>query len=201
MSGWMFAKGTGAQSCLTQAAAAGVRSLPLAGAGFAPAQRLFISEADGSEIQWLGRVTQAGSSTISFSRPLELAKSAGARLWSAAATLELSTESLLLERKTVETGILTERSAGGQYYALKLTAPKTVLRLALAAEDSSLEEALMGWLEEQTGWGLDPFTLVNPENGICIVRLSGEPISQEQSASGKRRLVFSLAIAQEGAYQ
>jgi hypothetical protein len=203
MSGWMLAKGRAGERVLTAVIPAGGKSIALAGADtiFALTQRLFISEADDSELQWLGRVTQVTSSAVSFSRTLKLAKSSGAKLWRAASVFDLPMDAPLPARRTTETGVVTQRSAGGEFYAIQVAEPRTTLRLVLNDLTPSSEDTLLAWLAEQTRWGLDPFTLLDSSGAPSVVRLAEGPIEQEREAGGRRRLTLPLTIVEEGAYQ
>lgn len=203
MNNWIFACGREAVQSLSDVTGAGARALALAGAAavFAPPQKIFISESDGSEVEWLGKVTQATSSTLAFSRPLHLSKNSGALLWRPASSLELAPEAILPERRILATGVTAETTPGGAVYAIRTAQPQTQLRLRLDDIAPATEDALIAWLAAQTNWGLDAFTLVEPAGAISIVRFTNDPILQERDAQGRRRVILTLLVVQEGGYQ
>lgn len=200
MNNWILARGREAELCLPDVTPAGARSLALAGAGaaFAPPQKIFISEADGSETEWLGRVTQATSAALSFSRPLRASKNGGARIWRPAAALEFPPDSIRPERRATVPGVAAERTPAGTVYAIQTAEPQTSLRLVFEDLAATAEDALILWLAGLR-WGLDPFTLLDPGGRLAAVRLTGDPVLQERDAAGRRRFILTLAILQEGA--
>ena len=203
MSGWIFAKGRAAEQTLDEVTAAGARSIALAGANaiFAPHERLLISEADGSETQWLGQVTQTTSAAVVFSRPVKLSKNTGARLWRAGSIFEIPAEAALPALRSTSPGVVTERSAGGQYFALQVAEPQVRLKLVIDDLTSKVEDGLLAWLAGQAQWGLAAFSIIDPLGAPAVVRLTGEPLEQTRTAQDRRVLALHLTIVEEGAYQ
>lgn len=203
MNNWILARGREAEHTLADVVTAGARTIALPGAAtfFAPLQRLFISEADGRETEWLGRVTQATASALAFTRPPHASKNSGARVWRAAAALEFPPEQAIPERRATQSGVATERTPDGTFCAVQTAQPLTGLRLRFEDLAASAEDELIAWLAVQTRWGLEPFALVTPEGAVATVRLAdGEALTQERDAKGRRRLTLALTLAEEGAY-
>jgi len=205
MSGWILSQGREAEQILGGPAPAGANSLALSGANavFAAGQRLLISEADGAEPQWLGKITQVTDAAVTFSRPLKLAKSSGARLWRASAALELPATSVDCQRRIVDTGVATSRSAGGNWYALQIAQPVIELTLTLGEITQKLQNAVAAWIQTTTQWGLIPFTLIDPTGTLMmVVRAGAQPLKQEQPADDNAGdLTLTLTLAEEGSYQ
>lgn len=203
MNKWILARGRAAETTLPDVTPAGARVIALSGAAasFAPPQPLFISETDGAETEWLGRVTQATTSSLAFSRPVRASKNSGARLWSPASMLEFPPDAAVPERRETHTGVAAERAAGGEFYAVQTAAPLTAFRLRFDDLAPATEDALLAWIAAQTLWGLSPFTLVTPEAALMSVRLAPEPVARERDARGRRTLTLPLLVEQEGAYQ
>lgn len=205
MSGLLFARGRTNQTALSGATAAGASSIALAGADalFAVGLQLFISEADGSESEWLGRALTTGANSISFSRPLLRAKNSGALLWSATSALETPAGIALPVSRLIRTGVASERTRGGDWFAIAVAEPATEAALTLDGLTPSAESAVVDWLGEETGWGLWPFTLVEAGNALLAVRLASDdthPVKRERLAGGRAKLILPLAAVQEGAY-
>ena len=203
MSGWIFAKGRADEQTLGDVTAAGAQTIALAGADgiFSVGQHLFISEADDSETQWLGKVTAVTSSDVSFSRALESSKNSGAKLWRAEATRETPADVELPERRRTEPGVVTERSRGGDFYSVKVGEPKTEVRLTLGGLTRQAEETLFLWLGANAEWGLQAFTLIAPGGELTAVRLTGDPIEQERAGGGRESIVMPAVIVGAGTYQ
>jgi hypothetical protein len=202
MSGWILAHGRSQQQSLGDVTAAGATSIALAGADaiFAPGDWLFVSEADGSEAQWLGRVTQTTFSAVSFSRPLAFSKNSGALLWRADSALATPTEGALPERRSIVPGVAVERTRAGDWFAVQVAEPAESLALALEGLTPQAERDALDWIAAAIGWGLSPFAVIDPAGAMYAARLAGEPIVRERSAGGRRRLVLPIALVEEGAY-
>jgi hypothetical protein len=203
MNNWILARGRAAEQTLAEVTPAGARSLALAGAGslFAPPQKLFISEADGRETEWLGRVTAATASALAFSHPLHASKNSGARLWRAASAIEFPPESARITRATTASGVTAETAADGTPYAIQTAQPRTLFQLYFEDLTPAAELNVTRWLAEQTRWGLDLFTLIQPDGRLFLTGLASDPVQLECDAKGRRRLSFGLTILLEGAYQ
>lgn len=203
MGAWIFARGREGETTLPGAAAAGVKTLALAGgaATFALGQKVLIGAANDGAAEWLGRVTQVSSSAVSFVRPLKSAWAAGAKFWRAKSVFELPAELAVTERRSLATGVKSQRSLAGQLHAIQLAEPHTDLRLELLDLPAAVEEGLLAWLAAQTRWGLDPFTLIEPAGRLIVVQVQAGPIELTREAGGRRRCTLPLAILQEGAYQ
>jgi hypothetical protein len=202
MSGWLLARGKSQQQTLADVTLAGATSLALAGANalFNPGDWLFISEAGGAETQWLGRVTQATTTALHFSRPLSQSKNSGALLWRAASALATPAEGALPERRTLATGVAAERARSGDWFAVQVDQPIQTLQLALVGLTPQPEREALDWIATALQWGLQSFTLIDGAGELWTARLTGEPLVREQTAGGRRRLVLPLALIQEGAY-
>lgn len=202
MSGWMMARGRTNETSLEEVTAAGVRNISLTGADalFAVGDFLLISEADGSETQWLGRVTATSASGVSFTVALARSKNTGARLWRAASVLELTGLDALRERRTLATGVVVERSLGGDFLAVKVSEPRDSASLAVSGLTPQNEQALLDWLREETGWGLEAFALIGPAGEMTAVRLSGEAITRETGKGTRVSMTMPIMTVGKGIY-
>ena len=203
MSGWIFACGKTGQQTLAEVVAAGATSLALSGASgiFTAGQLLFISEANGSETQWLGKVASATATALSFTRPLQISKNTGALVWRATGWLAAPEEPARPASRSLRTGVLTQRSVGGQFYAVSVSEPLQTLKLSWRGMTPLALQALLDWLATATAWGLEPFTLVSPTGRLTSVRLAGDPIEQEEAPGERASLSLALVAVEEGAYR
>jgi hypothetical protein len=206
MSGLIFAKGRAGQTALTEVALAGAMRIALAGASstFAAGQALLASEADGTEVEWLGKATAVDAAGVTFSRPLARSKNTGALLWRAASILETPAEAMLPLQATVATGVAVERTLAGGWLAAQTAEPAVQAMATLDGLIPSRAQALLDWLAVQAGWGLWAFTLLGGGMEPTVVRLAGaddRAIKQEWRAGGRARLTLPLWIVQRGGYQ
>lgn len=203
MSGWVMARGRENEVNLSEVTAAGVKHISLPGADgfFSVGQFLMISEADGAESQWLGKVTAVDAAGVSFSQALDQSKNTGARLWRAASTLEIAGMGALQERRKLEGGVAVERSLGGDFLAVKVAEPLTTASLQIGGLTPRNERVLLEWLATQAGWGLNAFTLIGPTGEMTACRLSGEALSQEGGKGTRRSVGLPIVLVGEGIYQ
>lgn len=203
MSGWIFVTGRNNETSPGEVVPAGATTIPLAGADetYATGDLLFISESDGSETQWLGRVSSVTAEQVAFTRPLAASKDSTALLWAAAhhrATPARPDRPLELVTRP---GVAVEPTLGGQTQAASVAEPRTTLRLRLGGLSAAERQGLFEWLGARAGWGLNPFTLIGPDGRLEAVRLSGEPIGQRREAGGLETIELPLILLGEGQYQ
>ncbi len=197
MAGWILATGREAEQELSQSAGAGATTLALAGADllYAPGDLLFAGAG-----QWLGRATQATAAGVSFSRPLGEPLAAGARLWRAARWIEAPGAGQPPARRERSSGVLTERSVGGCFYAVRVAEPSETFTLELGGLTPAVERALVEWIGAALGGGLAPLALVEPGGGVLAVRLAGGALVRERGRGDRLTLRLPLILVAEGQY-
>lgn len=196
MAGWILASGREAEQILGDVTPVGAATIAVAGADiiFAAGDLLFISEADGSETQWLGRVAYLSPVSISFSRPLRSSKNSGARLWRAASAIVVP-ENALPARRTRAGGVVVERSLGGRFYAIRVAEPSETFTLELGGLTPAETRAVIEWLDE-----LQPIALLGPAGDLAAARLSGEPVVRELDRAGRATLKLPFILMAEEVY-
>lgn len=202
MGGWTLAQGRQTEQTLGDVVAAGATQIALANANsiFSAGQLLFISEADGTETEFLGGVVQSTSSDVQFTLPLQKSKNSGAKLWRPSSSfVSGAAESLPMQRK-VHTGVTLERSLGGVSYAIRTADPFASMELSLAELTPARELALVQWIQSATENGLNSFTLVSPTRAISAVRLQLDEYLRVAGAGGNSELKLTLLIEAEGEY-
>jgi hypothetical protein len=199
MSGWIFARGRAAERTLADVAPTGARRLPLADAdqSFAAGDLIVVSEADGTETQWLGLAAGADATGLDVTRPLTASKNSGARVWKAVAWLPSSAAAAFPLRRAIRTGVMAHRARDGGVVAVQTAPPLDEFSLTFTDLTPAAEAALLLWLEGQAGWGLTPFTLIEPGGALLAAQLaSGNelPVRLERDAGGRRRLTLDMWV-------
>ncbi|MCE5228775.1 hypothetical protein LLG95_04165 [bacterium] len=200
MAGWILAAGRDAESVVADEAQAGATTIALVNADiiFTAGDLLFISESDGSETEWLGRVTQLTSMSIGFSRPLRSSKNTGAKLWRAASAIGAS-EAALPARRTRQSGVITERSLGGRFYAVRVAEPTETFTLELGGLTPAAARAITSWLDDADA-GLNALALLGPSGELMSARMSGEPIVRETGRGDMSTIKLPLILVAEEIY-
>lgn len=203
MAGYVFALGRGGETTLAADAPAGATSLTVTTTGaLATGDWVFASWADGW-MQWLGRVKLAGAQSLTLTRPLARPLAAGASVWrpeDVIVTPAAAATPLVIE---IESGVVHERSAGGEWTAVQCSRPLVTTQLRLEGLTPAVEAMLVEWLA-RAGWGLLPFTLLLPDATPVAVRLlaGGErPLRRERLPGDRCRLTLPLVIVEEGGYR
>lgn len=201
MAGWILAAGRDAPQTLDDVTPAGAATIVLTGADiiFSPGDPLFISEADGTETQWLGRIVQLTPVSVSFSRPLKQSKNSGAKLWRARSAIA-ATEAAPPAKRTRHGGVVVERSLGGEFYAVRVSEPSETFTLELGGLTPAESGIVTAWLDAAASGGLEPIALIAPAGGLLCVRLSGEPIVRELDRAGRITLKLPFILVGEEIY-
>jgi hypothetical protein len=202
MGGWIFAQGRQAERTLSGGVDAGAAQIALANANtfFNSTELLFISEADGSGVEFLGAVTAVDDATVSFTLPLKQAKSSGAKLWKPITRFNLASEKFLPLTREIETGASVERSLAGVNYAIRTAQPFTRLTLQWEGLAPAHEEAFVAWLEAASQGGLIPFTIVYPARRIQAVRLDHGGYSRIEKPGESRTVKLPLRLEAAAEY-
>jgi len=201
--GWFFCRDRVAQVELDASVAEGATSISVTGADgiYSVGQLLCISEADGSEPEFLGGVREVEANAVEFALPVRAAKSARALLWIVAESFHLDAENAQPFTRRVASGVALERALGGTHYAIRTAATRETLDLKLEGMTPPRERALHAWLALLTQNGLLPFTLVAPDRRLFVVRLDVGVIERAERDAIRASIRLPLIIESEGAYQ
>lgn len=203
MGGWTLAHGKDAEQTLGGAVAAGATQIALTGADtiFAVGELLFMSEADGTEAEFLGAVSAVSPTAVDFKLPVVEPKAAGAKLWRPQSSLALSAEAHFPFQRKVSTGVEVERSLGGTVFAIQTAEPSETMIWTLDELTDEREATLADWLSEEIQGGLRAFTLVEPGRKIAAVRLAEGRFTRFAKAGGRRGLEAPLMVEGDGQYR
>jgi hypothetical protein len=200
--GWHFARGKENEQTLSDVVVAGALQIALPGADglFAPGDILFISEADGSETEFLGGVTGVTASRVSFALPVRRSKNSGARLWRAEDHLGLSAQCVEPLVRRLDPGVVVLRSVSGGIYSVRVAEPGEETKLKLVGITPQSEAQWLDWLLGATQGGLASFTLVRPDRSPAAVRLAERPILRERRSGAAAAMTIELIIEAEETY-
>ncbi|MBN1867725.1 hypothetical protein JW916_10570 [Candidatus Sumerlaeota bacterium] len=196
----LFTRERELERSLSQSADAGSRVLYTASASdFSVGDRLFVSESDGSELEYLGAIAEVAPTSLTATFPLETAKSATARVWRPASAFqwETVTASPSVDRVLRE-GIVAERSVGGALWSARVADPWREDTLRFPGLSRAHFTAFRSWLASATRGGLDDFTWVDETRCVARVRLLDSGFDQKETVSRVVDLVLKLAVLEEG---
>ena len=203
MGGWIFAQGREAEQTLGDVVTAGAIQIALTGADgiFAVGELLFISEADGSEVEFLGGVTAVSPTAVDFALALLKSKDSGAKLWRPISSFATGGDAVLPSKRETRSGVAVERSLGGVSYAIRTAVATKTMDWSLEELTPQSEANLTDWLDQTAQGGLVALTLVAPSRALDAVRLHGPGTTQTLRAGGRASLSLSLLIEEEGGYR
>ncbi|MCX7017109.1 MAG: hypothetical protein NTW86_31860 [Candidatus Sumerlaeota bacterium] len=198
----VFARGKEQEQSLTQAASAPTHHLYTAEASlnFAVGDRIFIAEADGSELEFLGAVTATAPTYLTTALALRASKSATALLWRAARAFVWPVEPSLPVEKQHSTGIVCARALGGTLYSTRVAEPNRVDTLRFARLPLPVFEEFREWVEHVLEGALLDFTYVDERAQVSTARLAAPRIAQRQPDEQLTEIELEIAIQTEGAY-
>jgi hypothetical protein len=180
----LFCQSKSTQHVTSEAIGAGVREIPAADANafFGEGERLFVSEPDGSEAEFLGRIQEIATDVITVELATQAAKGAGAKLWTPEAVFDWPVGDDVHSTRERQSGVEVVRSLGGAAYA-------TRLRTACVSETVRFENltderfaALLDWIEQRSEDGLEEFTYVDVARVVRRVRLAVPSLEWHRNA-------------------
>jgi hypothetical protein len=198
----LFTRGQELERSLSESADAGSRILHTASASdFSLGDRLFVSESDGAELEYLGAIVEVAPTLLTATFPLDAAKSATARLWRPASLFQWDTvtASPAVDRVLRE-GIATERSVGGALWSVRIADPWREDTLRLSGIPRAHFAAFREWLASAARGGLDDFTWIDEARNVARARLLDTGFDQKETVSRVVDLVLKLAVLEEGGY-
>jgi hypothetical protein len=197
----LFAKARDRERTLTQAAQAGTKTLHVsAPSEFALGDRIFVSESDGSELEYLGPVTQIGADSLTVTHALANPKTITARIWRPQSAFQWDTVTTEPVERVFHEGIAVERSVGGALWAVRLADPIREDTLRFTGVSRAAFASFRSWLSSHACGGLDDFTWVDEQRACARVRLLNCDFIQLEKVPRVVALDIRLAVLGEGAY-
>jgi hypothetical protein len=198
----LFACGKQNERTLTQFVERGSTHLPIAGASlyFAVGDKVFVSEAGGTELEFLGNALAVETNLLTTARPLSSDKDAGAHVWKPLEQFEfeIGRSSPFLRR--LDTGIEILKTVGGQVYSTRVREPGWIEMLSFSKLSRANFLAFQDFLRNSLNDGLNEFAYVDEAADVAIVRLLTTQIEQHEAFPQLATLKIELAYVQKGQY-
>ena len=198
----LFCQGKAVERETSQAVGIGAKVIPTPDAAsyFESGNRIFISEPDATEIEYLGSVQSVAADSITATLATEAAKGSGAKLWTPAALFEWPVGSESAARRVRHTGVETVRSLGGNAWATRLESPYEIEVVRFDNLTREKSEQLSAWFDNEAGGGLEEFTYVDAARAVWRVRLDAPTLEWSPTARGLIAGEFKLHLLGEAAY-
>ena len=198
----VFAKGISNQRELSESSSAGSFILSVSNAKdyFNPGDLIFISDADGANLEFLGAATSVTTDKIQCLYALSLGRTTGALCWKPTHFLTWSRKRTMPLTRTLDTGVISRRSAGGVLYLSKVreSSHSELVRF----ENLRMKQVadFFSWLEEVINGGIEPFTFCDEDRQVSSVALVTTEIVQDETSSESIGLELELARIETGQY-
>lgn len=169
---------------------------------------VFVSQADGTLCEYLGKATAVASATVTTMYRGRIARSAGALVWTPTASWQAaSVISLGACSQDWSTGIETLETTGAQPLHTKVAEHRDLVEMTWSMADRADRVALKAWLLANAGDGLGSFTAAwnDVELGAVAtakVKLSepGRVFSAQSTAYRLRSWVLGLCVVAADSY-
>ncbi len=197
----LFAKDKQLERNLAQSEAAGATVLHVATpSDFNLNDLVFVADADGTGVEYLGAVTAVGADSLTVSHPLAASRDTTATLWRPAAEFRWETVTAEPMRRAFREGIAVERSVGGALWSVRVAEAVREDTLRFKGVSRAHFTAFRAWLAAWTRSGLDDFTWIDESRAAARVRLLDCDFEQVEKIPGALALALQLAVQQEGGY-
>ena len=197
----LFAVAKNLERALSHAETAGATDLHVPSpSDFSVGAPIFVSEANGAEMEFLGRIRAIGDDTISVAFGLAADKSATAKIWTPSSAFPWEAVTSQPMERSFHEGIRVEQSVGGALWSVRTAEPLRTDRLRFREISRSHFAAFRSWLSAQVRGGLDDFTWVDEERNVARVRLVRCDFTQVEERPRVVELIVDLAVLEEGGY-
>jgi len=198
MAGALFAHGRLNERDLTSILAAGSNQVPVANADtyFAAGDPIFVSESDGSEVEFLGVATSVTTGQIVTTFATGQPKAATGKAWKPQSTLAVAGTFGTPEKRKLDRGLIVQRSLAGTTFSMDVGASAERFEIDLSGLTPRELDSLLSWIESTTAGGTGAFTIVHLDRRVEAVRLTGAPEAITRASGG--RGAAQLPVLSEG---
>jgi len=198
----LFCQGKDVQRETSEAIGIGARQIPTADAAnqFRAGERVFISEPNGAEVEYLGTIQSVATDSITVELATAAAKSEGAKLWTPQEMFEWPAGALGAAQRSCHSGVEVVRSLGGVSYATRLHSPYETEKVRFENLSDERFEQLSSWFEQQANGGLDEFTYVDGAHAVWRVRLDAPTLEWSCTARDLVAVEFNLHLLSAPSY-
>lgn len=166
-------------------------ALPSASSFFAPGDILFVADADATNAEYLGAVSAADTSSLTFTLPAQTARPAGASLFSPINVIRTTGRLNPPLQRTFQSGVHTQRTLGGQVVAIRTAQPAAQIELTIAGLTPHEEEQLVNDLNAATDNLRLPFTMISSSRRILALQLAAPQLNRNAAPGGRRSVAFT----------
>jgi hypothetical protein len=198
----LFCQGKDIQRETSAAVGIGARLIPTAEANsyFRPGVRVFISEPDATEVEFLGAIQSVASDSITVELATQAAKNEGAKLWTPLAVFEWPAGAAGATRRIHQGGVEVVRSLGGVAYATRLHSPCETENVRFDNLTDERFELLSSLFTQQANDGLEEFTYVDDGRAVWRVRLEAPTLESSRNARDLVVVGFNLHLLDAASY-
>lgn len=197
-----FCQGKDVQTATSGAVGVGTRTIPVQDASsyFASGLRLFISHADGSEVEYLGHVQSVDVDSVTVELATTVARAAGASVWTPLYALEWPAGRDVAVTRRRRTGVELVRTLGAEAYASRLHDAYEEISVRLSNLTDSRLDALLSWLEQQAEGALQDFTCVDADRTVWRVMFDLAALEWTRTERDLTLAEFNLQLLEKAVY-
>ena len=200
--GCVFAKGKTNERELSGASPPGSFALPVenASAYFDPGDLIFISDAEGAGVEFLGPATAVSESEVRCLLGLAGAYEAGDLCWKPTNFFLWKERRSLPARRILDTGVESRRSAGGVLYLTRISEAffSEILRFEKVRMKKIAEFVV--WVEEVLEGGVEKFSFCDEDRSVSVAALLSSEIVQDEKSPDAVALEMKLERVEEEKY-
>ena len=180
----------------------GARQIPTLGAGiyFDAGDRIFISEADATEVEYLGSVVSVAADAITVELATAKAHGAAAKLWTPLDVFEWPAGLPEAARTMYHSGVEVVRSLGGVAYSTRLASPYEVESVRFENLTDERAAQLLTWIDQQADGGLLEFSYVDGARVVWRARLDAPTVEFSRNSRDLLVAAFNLHLLSEASY-
>ena len=190
----VFADKIAIERPLTGSAAAGDVFLPVdnASSWFSVGDQAFVSDADGSDLEMTGPVTEVKTDGIVCLCHLKKSRSSGDICWKPEHWFAWSVKRGMPKKVAYDPGVNKLRSVGGRIYLTGVRTPVWKETLRFHRMRNGEAESFISWLENYCSAGSESFYFSDENRDVRIVVLSDEQIDLEEESPERVTLKMTL---------
>jgi hypothetical protein len=198
----LFCQDKDVQRTISQAVGIGTRQIPTeqAASYFRAGERVFVSKADATEVEYLGTIQTVATDSITVELATQVAHAVGAPLWTPGAVFEWPAGSDGAARRVRRGGVEVVRSLGGEGYATRLHLPYDVESVRFENLTDERFGQLSSWFDIQANGGLQEFTYVDAARVVWRVRLDAPALEWSRNPRNLIVVGFNLHLLSEAKY-
>ncbi len=192
----VFTFGKTTETKLSAALAGNSNSLSVNNASdyFSVGDKIFISNPDYTNKEYLGSVISVSSSQIQTLFSSVNAKDKNSAVWKPDKNISVLTDEIITDRILSDTGIVFLKSMGGNVYLNKVAEPLFTEKIIYKKLGTADEYSLMNWFVETLSWGLSFFTYVDKNRVIYKAAMNPDKITCLENGKTQKDVSIELIL-------